>query len=142
MHLMFDCDGAACDAAFLAAAALTYHAVSGGSEHFDPFKGASGVEDLATMWSGLYATVQPFMSQTAMGGLDVVLTDTMVGHGLPGFGHSVLTDLAEWRQQLLKKGLSPENCRRVDAVADVIARAWLDALPVACLLYTSPSPRD
>ena len=45
VHLMSDCDGAACDAAFLAAgAALTHCAVSGGSEHFDPFKGASGVE--------------------------------------------------------------------------------------------------
>ena len=55
------------------------------------------------MWSGLYDTVQPFMSQTAMGGLDVVLTDTIVEHGLPGFAHSVLTDLAVWGQQLLSK---------------------------------------
>ena len=88
---------------FLAAAALTHCAVSWGSEHFDPVKGVSGVE-LATMWSGLYDTVQPFMSQTAMGGLDVVLTDTMVEHGLPGFAHSVLSNLAVWRQQLLSKG--------------------------------------
>ena len=88
------------------------------------------------MWSGMYDTVQPFMSQTARGRLDVVLTDTMVEHGLPGFAHLVLSDLAVWRQQLLKRGLSPENCRRVDAVADVTAGAWLDALPVAsnCLL--------
>ena len=69
--------------------------MSGGSEHFDPFKGASGVE-LSTMWSGLYDKVQPFMSQTALGGLDVVLTDTVVEHGLPGFAHLVLTDLAVW----------------------------------------------
>ena len=35
-HLMPDQDGAACDAGF--------RAVSSGSEHFDPFKSASGVE--------------------------------------------------------------------------------------------------
>ena len=39
IHLMSDQDGAACDAAFLAAAALTHRAVSAGSEHFDPCKG-------------------------------------------------------------------------------------------------------
>ena len=44
VHLMFACDGTTCDAAFLAAAALTHRAESGGSEHFCPFKGASGVE--------------------------------------------------------------------------------------------------
>ena len=46
------------------------------------------------MWSGMYDTVQPFMSQTARGRLDVVLTDTMVELGLPRFAHSVLSDLA------------------------------------------------
>ena len=40
-------------------------------QQFDPFKGAFGVE-LAAMWSGLCDTVQPFMSQAALGGLDVV----------------------------------------------------------------------
>ena len=52
-------------------------------------KGASGHE-LAAMWSGLYDTVEPFMSQAAMRGLDVTLTDNMVENGLPGFAHSVL----------------------------------------------------
>ena len=131
VHLMSDGDGAACDAAFLAAAAaaLTHRAVSGGSKHFDPFKGASGVE-LTAMLSGLYDKVQPFLSQAALGGLDVV-TDSVVENGLPGFAHAVLTDLAVWRQQLLKQGLYPENCRRVRCVADVTAEAWLNALPVA-----------
>ena len=64
VHLMSDCDGAACDAAFPAAAALTHCAVSGGSEHFDPFKGTSGVE-LAAMWSGLYDKVQPCLLYTS-----------------------------------------------------------------------------
>ena len=53
IHLLSDCDGAACDAAFLAAAAFTSLAVSAGSEHFDPFKGASGVQ-LAAFWSHVY----------------------------------------------------------------------------------------
>ena len=88
------------------------------------------------MWSSLYDKVQPYMSQAALSGLDGVLTDSMLENGLPGFAQSVLTDLAVWRQQLLKQGFSPENCRRVEAVADVTAGAWLDALPVAsnCLL--------
>ena len=51
VHLMSDCDGAASEAAFLAAAsALMHRAVSGGSEHFDPFKGASGVELASMVW--------------------------------------------------------------------------------------------
>ena len=62
------------------------------------------------MWTGLYDTVQPFLGQTAMGGLDVMLTDTMVDHGLPGFAHPVLADLAVWRQQQLKQGLTLVNC--------------------------------
>ena len=84
----------------------------GGSEHFDPFKGASG-ELLAEMWTELFTAVETFMSAAALGGVDV-LTDAMVETGLPGFAHSVLADLAVWRQQQLKH----------------------------CLLYTSPSPRD
>ena len=64
------------------------------------------------------------MSQVALGGFDVVLTDTMVENGLPGFAHSELADLAVWRQLLLKQGFSPENCRRVEAVADVTTGAW------------------
>ena len=42
IHLMSDHYGAACDAAFLAAAALTHRDVSAGSEHVDPFKVAYG----------------------------------------------------------------------------------------------------
>ena len=75
------------------------------------------------MWSGLYDTVQAFMNQVAMGGLDSVLTDTMVENGFPGLAHSVLTYLAVWRQRLLKQGHPPQNCRRVDAVTDVTAGA-------------------
>ena len=41
-HLMSHYDGTACDAAYLAAAALTHCAVRVCSEHFDPFKGGSG----------------------------------------------------------------------------------------------------
>ena len=128
-------DGAACDAAYLAAAALTHCAVRGSSEHFDPFKGASG-ELLAEMWTELFTAVDPFMSAAALGGVDSVLTDAMVETGLPGFAQSVLADLAVWRQQQLKQGLTLVNCRRVEAVADVTAGAWLDALPVSsnCLL--------
>ena len=51
----------------------------------------------------------------------------MVENGLPGFAHSVLADLAVWRQQQLKQGLTLVNCSRVEAVADVTAGAWLDA---------------
>ena len=41
-----------------------------------------------------------------------------------------------WRQKILKQGLSPEGGRCLNAVADVTAGAWLDALPVVfnCLL--------
>ena len=74
MHLMSYEDGAACDAAYLAAAALTHRAVRGGCEHFDPFKGASG-ELLAEMWTELFTAVEPFMSAAALGGVDSVLTD-------------------------------------------------------------------
>ena len=42
----------------------------------------------------------------ALGGVDSVLTDAMVETGLPGFAHSVLADLAVWRQQQLKQGLT------------------------------------
>ena len=73
VHLMSDCDGAACGTAFLAAAALTHRAVSGGSEHFDPFKGASG-NQLAAMWSGLYDTVEPLES----GGVRRLWVDRML----------------------------------------------------------------
>ena len=55
VHLMSYEDGAACDAAYLAAAALAHCAVRGSSEHFDPFKGASG-ELLAEMWTCLLYT--------------------------------------------------------------------------------------
>ena len=76
------------------------------------------------------------MQAAALGGVDSVLTDAMVETGLPGFAHSVLADLAVWRQQQLKQGLTLVNCRRVEVVADVTAGALLDALPVSsnCLL--------
>ena len=105
MYLMSYEDGAACDAAYLAAA-LTHCAVRGGSEHFDPVKGAS-VERLAEVWTELFTAVEPFMSAAALGGVGSVLTDAMVETGLPGFAHSVLADLAVWRQQQLKQGLTP-----------------------------------
>ena len=60
IHLLSDQDGAACDAVLLAAA-LTHRDVSAGSEHFDPFKGASGVE-LSALWSDVYASVTSCMS--------------------------------------------------------------------------------
>ena len=71
------------------------------------------------------------MSAPALRGVDVVLTDTMVGNGLPG-----IAELAVWRQRMLKQELSPEGGRRVEAVPDESAGALLDALPVAstCLL--------
>ena len=56
-HLMPDQDGAACDAGF--------RAVSSGSEHFDPFKGASGVELLA-LWSDVYDRVVPCVSAASV----------------------------------------------------------------------------
>ena len=59
----------------------------------------------------------------------------MVENGLPGFAHSVLADLAVWRQQQLKQGLTVVNCRRVEAVANVTAGAWLDALPVLPIVF-------
>ena len=88
------------------------------------------------MRTELFTAVEPFMSAAALGGVDSVLTDTMVENGLPWFALSVLVDLAVWQQQLLKQELSAENCRRMEAVADVTAGAWLDALPVDsnCLL--------
>ena len=75
-------------AAFLAAAALTSRAVSAGSQHFDPFKGASGVQ-LATLWSDVYDRVVPCMSATAASKLGAELTAAMVVDVLPGFAHSV-----------------------------------------------------
>ena len=122
--------GVLLDGGYVGLSGAECSAVSGGSEHFGPFRGTSG-DQLDDTCSGLYATVEPFMSEETLGGLNVVLTDTMVENGLPGFVHAVLTDLAVWRQQLLKQGLYPENCRRVRCVADVTAEAWLNALPVA-----------
>ena len=49
------------------------------------------------MWTELLVVVEPFMSAAAFGGVDLVLTDTVVENGLPGFAHSVLADLAVWR---------------------------------------------
>ena len=59
VHLMSYCDGTVFDATYLAAA-LTHCAVSGGSEHFEPFKGTSG-DQLDERRSALYSTVEPFM---------------------------------------------------------------------------------
>ena len=47
----------ACVASF-PAAALTFHAVSCRSEHFDAYKGSSGVK-LAGLWSDVYGSVLP-----------------------------------------------------------------------------------
>ena len=102
-----DRDGAACDAAFLAAAALTHRAVSGGSEPFDPCKVASG-DDRAGLWSDLYDLydrVQPLTNAPATSALDAVLTDSMVENVLPGFAHSLLAELSKFRQVLLMDGL-------------------------------------
>lgn len=46
--------------AFLANPALRHLAVSGGSEHFDPFKGSPG-GDFVGVRSDTYDRVQPFM---------------------------------------------------------------------------------
>ena len=46
------------------------------------------------------------MSTATTSGLDAVLTESMVETVLPGFAHSLLAELAELRQVLLKNGLS------------------------------------
>ena len=122
IHLLSDCEGAACDAAFLAAAALTSRAVSAGSEHFDPFKGASGVQ-LAALWSDVYDRVVPCMSATAASKLGAELTVAMVVDVLPGFAHSVSAERAKFRQKLLLDGLSFQGGKRVEYFADVAAGA-------------------
>ena len=127
IHLMYDQDGATCDAAFLAAAALTHRAVSAGSEHFDPFKSASGVELSAL--SDVYDRVVPRMSAASVSTLGAVLTDAMGADVLPGFAHSVSAELAEFPQVLLRDGLLFQDRSHVECIADVTARAWLDAMP-------------
>ena len=79
-HLLSVEDGAACDAALLAAATLTHHAVSAGSEHFDPFKGASGVE-LSALWSDVYDRVVPCMSAASVSTLGWRCVDRCDGGG-------------------------------------------------------------
>jgi hypothetical protein len=64
VHLMSDRDGAACDAAFLSAAALTRVAVKGGSGLFDPFQGACA-DALAEMWTDLFARVSTCMKESS-----------------------------------------------------------------------------
>jgi hypothetical protein len=130
VHLMTDSDGAACDAAFLSAAALTRAAVRGGSELFDPFKGVCGAA-LAEMWTDLYGRVSPCMKESITSGLGDVLTEVMIEGFLPGFAHSVFSELAEVRMASLKAVLSPEGAKRLECVADECAGAWLDALPIA-----------
>ena len=130
VHLMSDEDGAACDAAFLSAAALTRRAVCGGSEHFDPFKGDLGVE-LTGLWSELYGRVLTCMKESTTSRLSPELTDAMIEGMLPGFAHSVLAELAEQRQTELLGRLSAEGVKRLESVADTTAGAWMDAMPVA-----------
>ena len=81
---MSDLDGAACNAALLAADALTRHAVGAGSEHFDPFIGASGVE-LSALWSDVYDRIVTCMIATSASTLGAVLTNAMVVDALSGF---------------------------------------------------------
>ena len=119
---MSDQDGAACDSAFLAAAALMRCAASAGSEHFDPSTGASGGE-LVALWSDVYDRVVPCMSAATASKLGDVLTDAMVADMLPGFARSVSAELAEFRQMLLQDGLSFQGCRRIACVVDVAAGA-------------------
>jgi hypothetical protein len=134
IHLMSDRDGAACDAAFLSAAALTRRAVGRGST-FDPFNDESEV-DLAFLWSDLYNSVSPCMSDDTVSKLAPTLTDAMIEGILPGFAHSVFADLAAARQITLRDKLSLEGRKRLESAADVTAGAWLDALPVSsnCVL--------
>lgn len=72
-HLMSDQKGAAGDAAFLAAAALTRRAVSPDSENFCPFKGAFG-DVLPALWSDVYDRVVPCMSAASASKLGAALT--------------------------------------------------------------------
>ena len=72
------------------------------------------------------------MKESVTVGLGAVLGDGMIEGLLPGFAHSVLSELAVCRQQLLKEGLSPEGAKRFEGVSDVCAGAWLDAMPIAC----------
>ena len=117
---MSDLDGAACNAALLAADALTRHAVGAGSEHFDPFKGASGVEP-AGLWSDVYDRAAPRMSAVTASRLGDVLTDAMVADVPPPSAHSVSTELAVFRKVLLRDGIWCQGRRRVECVADVAA---------------------
>ena len=121
--------------AFLAAVALTFRAVSAGSEHFDLLKGASGIE-LASLWSDVCDRVLPCMSATSAAKFGMQLTDAMVADVLPGFVHSVSVELADFRQVQLLDVLALEGSRHVKCVADVATGAGLDALPVAsnCVL--------
>ena len=48
---------------------------------------------------------------------------------LPGFAYSVSAELAKFRQVLLPDGLSLQDRRRVECVADLTAGEWLDAMP-------------
>jgi hypothetical protein len=89
---MSDRDGAACDAAFLSAAALTRVVVKGGSELFDPFQGACG-DVLAEMWTDLFARVSTCMKESSVARLDAVLSDDMIEGLLPGFAQAVFSVL-------------------------------------------------
>ena len=122
-HLLSVEDGAACDAALLAAATLTHHAVSAGSEHFDPFKGASGVE-LSALWSDVYDRVVPCMSASSVSTLGVVLTDAMVADVLPTFVHLCLLSLPRPDGLCYGDELTLRDRRRVQGAADVTAETW------------------
>ena len=76
------------------------------------------------------------MSAASVSTLGVVFIDAMVVDILRGFAHSVSAELAEFRQELSRDGLSFQDRRRVEGVADVTAGLWLDAMPTVsnCVL--------
>ena len=75
------------------------------------------------------AWVVPCMNAACVGTLGAVLTDAMVTGVLPHFAHYVCAKLAGFGQ--LRDGLSFQDRRCVECVADVTAGAWLDAMPAA-----------
>ena len=85
------------------------------------------------MWSDVYDRVVPCMSAASVSTLGTVLTDAMVADVLPGFAQSVSAELAAVQQGLLRDGLSFQDRRRVECVADVTAGAWFDAMPTVSI---------
>ena len=98
-------------------------------KHFSLYKGASGVE-LSALWSDVYDRVVPCMSAASVSTLGTVLTDAMVADVLPGFAQSVSAELAAVQQGLLRDGLSFQDRRRVQCIADVTGHDW-----ARCLLF-------